>query len=371
MAGKVTNFYAGGNTARGFANLYESSLQGLNRLVLVEGGRNSEKGELFREIGERMVEEGHDTWYIHCASDNSSLDGLVFPDLKAGILDATSPREVVSQLPEEAVLTINLNDSLDAAKLFYHKSSVDRLTKDISLSFERAYAGFAEALRVHDDWEAVYIANMDFEAADQLTENLLQTLYQDCCRGCGEKAVCKSKLNNRVDHRFLGAATPLGAVDFVPDLTQGLKRYFVKGRPGSGKSTMLKKIAAVGTERGFDVEIYHCGFDPNSLDMVIVRKLGFAIFDSTAPHEYFPERSSDEIIDMYELCIKPGTDEEHAETIQVIREQYSAKMKESIQQLAKAKALQDELDLLCSECIDTSVAERLQDEIRQHVMQWT
>ena len=34
----------------------------------------------------------------------------------------------------------------------------------------------------------------------------------------------------------------------------------------------------------FDVEIYHCGFDPHSLDMVIVREVGIAIFDSTSPH---------------------------------------------------------------------------------------
>ena len=42
-------------------------------------------------------------------------------------------------------------------------------------------------------------------------------------------------------HRFLGAATPKGAVDFVPNLTEGLPhRYFIKGPPGPGKSTMLK-----------------------------------------------------------------------------------------------------------------------------------
>ena len=40
---------------------------------------------------------------------------------------------------------------------------------------------------------------------------------------------------------------------------------------------MLKKLAKVAEEKGFDVEVYHCGFDPNSLDMVIVRELGFAI----------------------------------------------------------------------------------------------
>ncbi|WP_026021443.1 PRK06851 family protein [Paenibacillus senegalensis] len=358
MTGNITNYFASGNTARGFVSMYESSLQGLNQLIVVEGGLASEKAELFREIGERMVEEGHDAWFIHCASNNESLDGLVFPGLKVGIVDATAPREVIHGQPEEGLHYFNLSDSLDTAGLILQKSAIDNLTKEIALANERAYAGFAEALRVHDGWEAVYIANMDFEAADRLTQDLISTLFQDRT----------NERESRVDHRFLGAATPLGAVDFVPNLTDGVKRYFIKGRPGSGKSTMLKKIAAAATERGFNMEIYHCGFDPNSLDMVIVRELGFAIFDSTAPHEYFPEKPTDEIIDMYEHCIKKGTDEEHAETIQVIKEQYSAKMKESIQQLARAKSLQDELEQIYSSCADSNAAQQVKHDIQQLIV---
>lgn len=48
-----------------------------------------------------------------------------------------------------------------------------------------------------------------------------------------------------------------------------------------------KKIAAAAESRGFDVEMYHCGFDPESIDMVLVRELKFCVFDSTNPHEYF------------------------------------------------------------------------------------
>lgn len=357
MTGNVTNFYASGNTARGFTSLFEPSLQGLKHLILVEGGLAQEKASLFREIGDRLVSDGYDAWYIHCASDNNSLDGLVFPGLKVGIVDATAPREIHPKLPEEALQYVNLSDSFDTAQLFIQRSAIENLKKDIALTYERAYSGFAEALRIHDDWEAVYIANMDFQAADRLTSDLIRMLFQDR----------RHDKESREDHRFLGAATPEGAVDFVPGLTEGLKRYFIKGRPGSGKSTMLKKIASAGTERGFDVEIYHCGFDPNSLDMIIVRELGFAIFDSTAPHEYFPDQPTDELIDMYDHCIKPGTDEEHSETIRVIKDQYSAKMKESIQYLAQAKALQDELEQVYSQCMNTRSAERIKGEIQQEI----
>src|SRR5690606_34119962 len=97
---------------------------------------------------------------------------------------------------------------------------------------------------------------------------------------------------------FFGAATPKGAVDYIQELTASLKRrIFIKGRPGSGKSTMLKKLAAAAESRGIAVQVFHCGLDPHSLDMLIFPELSTAIFDSTAPHEYDPNRGGDEILD--------------------------------------------------------------------------
>lgn len=49
-------------------------------------------------------------------------------------------------------------------------------------------------------------------------------------------------------------------------------------------------------------------FDPNSLDLVVIRDLGICLFDSTSPHEYFPSRDSDEIIDIYQEAVKEHTD---------------------------------------------------------------
>ncbi|WP_274364858.1 PRK06851 family protein [Paenibacillus thermotolerans] len=354
MAGFITNFYAGGNTARGFANLFDSSLQDLNRLYILKGGPGTGKSSLIRSVGSDFAARGFDIWYIHCASDNESLDGLVIPALKAGIVDGTSPHVIEPRLPGAVEQYVNLGEAWDASRLSLRKDAISGLNKRIQEAYAKAYAGFAEALRIHDEWEAVYIRNMDFSAADEVTELFIKELF-------GGLSAPKS---SRVDHRFLGAATPKGAVDFVPNLTEGLnKRYFIKGRPGSGKSTMLKRLAAAAQERGFDVEIYHCGFDPNSLDMIIVRELGFALFDSTAPHEYFPERESDEVVDMYARCIKPGTDEEHADRLAGIQEKYSGKMKESISYLAEAKSFHDELEQIYVQAMDFSVVDRMKARI--------
>jgi hypothetical protein len=239
-----------------------------------------------------------------------------------------------------------------------HKNKIQRFTYQINQLFQKAYSTFNEALEIHDDWEKIYINSMDFTKADQLTNKLITAFLG------------KMKLNKKSDirHRFLGAATPMGAVDFVPNLTEDIsKRYFIKGRPGSGKSTMLKKLAAAAEERGVDAEIYHCGFDPNSLDMVIFRELGIAIFDSTAPHEYFPSRDGDEIIDMYELLIAPKTDELYAEIIERITAKYKEKMAEATSYLAKAKELHDKLEAIYISAMDFTVVEEIQNQIAEQI----
>lgn len=358
VAGKIKNYYAGGNTARGFHSLYDSNLQGLERLFILKGGPGTGKSTLMKNIGNEWKEKGYEIEFLHCSSDNNSIDGVIIPALKVGIVDGTAPHVIEPKTPGAVEEYINLGAAWDAKALVGEKKNIQRLTNQISASFNLAYSTFKQALDVHDDWEKIYIENMDFEKADQLTNKLIQSFFG------------KLKINKQSDirHRFLGAATPKGAVDFVPNLTEDIeKRYFIKGRPGSGKSTMLKKLAAAAEERGIDAEVYHCGFDPNSLDMVIFRELGIAIFDSTAPHEYFPDRDSDEIIDMYELLITPGTDEAYEDKIKPIAESYKGKMKEAISYLARAKELHDHLEGIYVPAMNFAVVDHIQEKISEEI----
>lgn len=358
MAGKIKNYFAGGNTARGFHNLYDSNLQGLDRLFILKGGPGTGKSSLMKKIGQEWVEKGYDIELLHCSSDNNSIDGVIIPALKVGIVDGTAPHVIEPKAPGAVEEYINLGEAWDAKVLSTQKNTIKKLTNQISEAFATAYATFKEALEIHDDWEKIYINSMNFQKADQLTKKLIETFFG------------KMRLSKQADvrHRFLGAATPKGPVDFVPNLTEDIqKRYFIKGRPGSGKSTMLKKLAAAAEERGVDVEIYHCGFDPHSLDMCIFRELGIAIFDSTAPHEYFPSRDGDEIIDMYEILIEQGTDEIFADFISKISTKYRNKMTEATSWLAKAKKLHDELEAIYISAMDFTVVEKIQTKIAAEI----
>lgn len=62
--------------------------------------------------------------------------------------------------------------------------------------------------------------------------------------------------------------------------------YLIKGGPGCGKSTFMKKVAAHFDALGYTVERAHCSSDPDSLDGVHIKEKGAVIIDATPPHSY-------------------------------------------------------------------------------------
>lgn len=350
MSAKIKNYYACANSARGFVNYFEDNLLGLDKLYILKGGPGTGKSTLMKKVGFEWHSRGFDIEYIHCSSDNGSIDGVIIPSLKIGVVDGTAPHIIEPRAPGAIEDYINLGVAWDSKKLSLHKNEILNLKEKISACYSSAYSLFGEGLKIHDEWEQIYIANIDFDKLDQIAEKTIDELFKD-------KRI--DKVSN-VKHRFFGGSTPKGPVDFVMDLTDLIgKRYYIKGRPGSGKSTLLKKIAATAQDRGFDAEIYHCGFDPNSLDMVIVQELDIAIFDSTAPHEYFPSRETDEVIDIYKLAIAPGTDEKYKAELDSIVSRYKAVVNSGISYLAEAKMLHDELEFIYLEAMDFKIIDKI------------
>ena len=86
---------------------------------------------------------------------------------------------------------------------------------------------------------------------------------------------------------YPGGNTPRGFYsyyNYILPQRKAEKIYCIKGGPGSGKSTLMKKTGEYFLEKGEDVDYLWCSSDPDSLDGILLPDRGVAVIDGTAPH---------------------------------------------------------------------------------------
>ena len=90
---------------------------------------------------------------------------------------------------------------------------------------------------------------------------------------------------------FLGANTAKGFFSVYEDFCKpdsGNFLYVIKGGPGCGKSSFMKKIGKAAEDAGLDVEYVLCSADPDSLDGVLIPTWHVGYADGTSWRWRFP-----------------------------------------------------------------------------------
>lgn len=85
---------------------------------------------------------------------------------------------------------------------------------------------------------------------------------------------------------FASANTGAGFVNhfqYINDINNGYN-FILKGGSGTGKSTLMKKVANYFLGKGHRIEYFYCSSDVNSLDGIRIVEKNIAIIDGTSPH---------------------------------------------------------------------------------------
>lgn len=318
------------NGSMGHSDYVKSATKGYEDVLYLDGFPRALTHALVKECYAMAKQQDREIHIIHNCLDNS-MEGIFLPEQKTALIG----RPLYEKRTD--IFSLFSDENLD----------------EYCVHFNRAQDAFFEAKKVHDDWEKIYIGATDYDALNRYCDDLLATLLD------GKIAEKKGTVYNR----FFGSATIDGSLDYVANLSAGLKRYFIKGRPGTGKSTFMKKLAKKAVDMGFDAECYHCSFDPNSLDMVAVRSLGFCVFDSTSPHEYFPTLQTDEILDFYQASVAPKTDETYANELAEISARYKALISSAVKHLIGANNACKEAENAILPRLDTDRIQSLKNTV--------
>ena len=139
---------------------------------------------------------------------------------------------------------------------------------------------------------------------------------------------------------------------YIP--TEQTKRLIIiKGGPGTGKSTLMKQVGERAFEAGYDVEMFYCSSDNDSLDGVSVPQLGLAMVDGTAPHVIDPiiPGAYDEILNLG-LCWDATLLRPYKAEIRELIRQNGDWFKQAYQYLKEAAAVMEKLRWLMGQAMD-------------------
>ncbi|MDN4492027.1 nucleotide kinase [Ureibacillus aquaedulcis] len=291
MSSTVTHFFGQALTGQGIKQLYNEIMSEAKTVYLLKGARGFTVAECLSKLGIHYKSKGLDIEYFHDPLFEDYIEAVFVKD-PHNILFLEASNLLIDPIASH-VQVVSLEGCLDKQKIVERQEDFLHLSNRKEDSYLKCFQALSNALKIHDDWEVETRRHMDWKGLDAKTDELMQKVFGDR----------KFEKSGQKTHRLLGTLTPGGARDTVQSITQNLeKRLFIKGYPGTGKSSMMKKLVDVALERGFDAQLVWCGLDSNSVDMVILPELKLCIFDSTEPHQYFPERIGDEIFDIASLC---------------------------------------------------------------------
>ncbi len=159
----------------------------------------------------------------------------------------------------------------------------------------------------------------------------------------------------RIKRVFPGGNTAKGFYSYYEYIvgSDATKFFIIKGGPGVGKSSFMKKIALDMLEKGYDVEFHQCSSDNGSLDGIVITDLKIGIIDGTAPHVVDPKHPGavDEILNFGDFWDEEGI-RKNRENIVSITADISKLFKRAYRFLAAAKSIRDDMEVIYEEALD-------------------
>lgn len=153
-------------------------------------------------------------------------------------------------------------------------------------------------------------------------------------------------MKGKIYNYFPGGNTSQGFYSFYKYIIRqetARRVICIKGGPGTGKSSLMKKVGNYFNDKGYDIELHHCSSDNNSLDGVVIKGLNVAVLDGTAPHVVDPVNPGavDEVLNMGEHWNEDGFKSSREKIIET-NKQIGDTFRSAYRYLGAAKLIHDD-----------------------------
>ncbi len=176
-------------------------------------------------------------------------------------------------------------------------------------------------------------------------------------------------MKGTVKNIFPGGNTSRGFYSFyryILGQDEARRIICIKGGPGTGKSSLMKKVAKYFNDKGYDIEYHHCSSDNNSLDGIVIKELNVAILDGTAPHVVDPINPGavDEVLNMGDFWDEEGFKKYRHEIIR-INKKVGKTFKRAYRFLGAAKLVYDDWYTYNNEALNINKLNLLKESLKE------
>ncbi len=270
-------FFLGANTPQGFVGFAQELYDAADdwRAYLIKSGPGTGKSSLMRRVYQRLSEMGIEAEVICCSSDPSSLDGVVFPQLRMCILDATAPHVVEPRFWGAVEQIVPLAVCVDEERLHEQAAEVIRATEENRALHARCRKYIHAAGALLKENRRIGAAATDEEKVRRLACRIARQEFGD--KGAAGK----------LTHRFLSAVTPDGPVVFRETLQALCPRiYTVEDDHGAAAALFLSEVARLAQKAGVGGIICPCPLAPeDGPEHLLFPSIGVGFTTSNAFHK--------------------------------------------------------------------------------------
>ncbi len=352
------HWYPGGNTARGFHSFYQDIFfpEEVRRIIILKGGPGVGKSTFMRRMAEALEAEGQVMEYLHCSSDNNSLDGIVCRTMGFAMIDGTAPHIVDPEVPGARDSILNLGVFLDEDGLASRVNEIDALRKAISTCFNQAYRYLSSALPLRDDSACILRALTDEAALMRAFSPWLETVtaYRDPTRP------------GRARSMFASAITPQGCTHYLETLAVP-RVWRLGGEWGTDGHKLLSTLMHAALMRGMNVEAMYCPLQPDRLEHLFIPTFGLLI--TTENRYHILDVEAERTLNFDRMRSRQPTQTEK-DALAFNTEQFDRMIQAACASIAHAKALHDELEKEYIGRMDFDGVESVWQETKKRVFEW-
>lgn len=361
--GIIRHMYPGGNTPVGFFSYYPYIIDRTKakRVLILKGGPGTGKSTMMLKVGLELAKQGLNVEFMHCSSDNNSLDGVVIPKLKIAVIDGTSPHIIDPIYPGAVDEIINLGLFWNEKDFIGSREDIISVNSKIKAYFATAYRYLRAAASLKEDTENIFENALDKGRETIFIYDLIIKLFGDA--GPAGTRGMQRRL-------FASAITPKGFSDYLDSISAANRVVRLSAPAGNSTQNILEALKNAAILRGFDIETYFCPMSPERIEHIVIPELSISIITANEYHDTSGINSENcftcHISDFYS---KEKVDD-FSKQLEFNRTYFEVLLQRAIASIAEAKSAHDELEKFYIKNMDFIGLSHFRDKLLERILEY-